>query len=82
MHGAVFFGILFVAALVLVLTGVTGAIWLLPVVVVGLGLLVLTPLLERIRDSAIGSPDPAPSGVPTTGDASYEPVQDPGERRP
>ncbi len=81
MHGAVFFSIVFAAVLILVLTGVAGAIWLVPVVVVGLGLLLAVPLLSRLRDTEIGSPGSAPSGVPTTRDASYEPVQDPGERR-
>jgi hypothetical protein len=81
MHGAVFFSIVFAAVLILVLTGVAGAIWLVSVVVIGLLLLLLTPLLSRLRNSSVGTPDPVPSGVPTTRDASYDPVQDPGERR-
>jgi hypothetical protein len=81
MHGAVFFAIIFTAALILVITGVAGAIWLVPVVVVGLGLLLVSPLLARLRNTAVGTPGQVPSGVPTTRDASYEPVQDPSERR-
>jgi hypothetical protein len=81
MHGAVFFSIVFAAVLILVLTGVAGAIWLVSVVVIGLLLLLVTPLLSRLRNSSVGAPDPVPGGVPTTRDASYDPVQDPGERR-
>lgn len=81
MHGAVFFSIVFTAVLILVLTGVAGAIWLVPVAVVGLGLLLAVPLLSRLRDTTVGSTGNPPSGVPTTSDASYEPVQDPAERR-
>jgi hypothetical protein len=50
--------------------------------VIGLGLLMLTPLLAKLRGSAIVQPDSAPQGVPTSREASYEPVQDPTERRP
>jgi hypothetical protein len=81
MHGAVFFGIVFAAGLVLVLTGVAGAIWLVPLVVLGLLLLLVLPVLGRLRGSEIASPGPPPSGVPTTRDASYEPVEDPSQRR-
>jgi hypothetical protein len=80
MHGAVLFSIVFAAVLILVLTGVAGAIWLVPVVVIGLGLLLAVPLLSRLRHTEL-APGSPPSGVPTTRDASYEPVQDPGERR-
>jgi hypothetical protein len=81
MHGAVFFGIVLAAVLVLVLTGVAGAIWLIPIVVLGLLLLLVSPLLGRLRGSEIASPGTPPTGVPTTRDASYEPVEDPARRR-
>jgi hypothetical protein len=48
--------------------------------VIGLGLLLLTPLLAKLRGSAIVQPDGGPSGVPPTRDAAYEPVQAPSDR--
>jgi len=80
MAGSVLFGVLFVIVVLLILIGIASPLWLVPIVVIGLGLLLLTPLLARLRGSAIAQPDAAPQGVPTTRDASYEPVQDPTER--
>jgi len=51
------------------------------VVVVGLALLALTPLLAKLRGSSIAQPDGGPTGVPTTREAAYEPVQEPTERQ-
>jgi hypothetical protein len=65
----------------LVLVAGVSPVFLVPVVVIGLGALVLTPLLGRLRGSAIVQPDAAPRGVPTTRDAAYEPVEDPAQRR-
>ena len=81
MAGSVLFGILFVIVVLLLLVGIASPLWLVPIVVIGLGLLLLTPFLAKLRGSAIAQPDSAPQGVPTTGEASYEPVQDPAERR-
>jgi hypothetical protein len=81
MAGSVLFGVIFVVVVLLILVGIAGPIWLVPVVVVGLALLLLTPLLAKLRGSAIAQPDSAPQGVPSTREASYEPVQDPAERR-
>ena len=78
--GSVFFGVLFVIVLGLVLLGIVSPIWLVPVVVIVLGLLLLTPLLAKLRGSAIVQPDGGPAGVPPTRDATYEPVQSPAER--
>jgi hypothetical protein len=80
MAGSVLFGVLFVIVLFLILLGIVSPVWLVPVVVIGLGLLLLTPLLAKLRGSAIVQPDGGPQGVPTTGEASYEPVQNPAER--
>jgi hypothetical protein len=80
MAGSVLFGVLFVIVLFLILIGIVSPIWLVPVVVIGLGLLLLTPLLAKLRGSGIVQPDGGPQGVPTTRDASYEPVQNPAER--
>ena len=80
MAGSVIFGVLFVIVVLLILVGIASPLWLVPIVVVGLGLLLLTPLLAKLRGSAVAQPDAAPQGVPTTREASYEPVQDPTER--
>jgi hypothetical protein len=82
MAGSVFFGVLFVIAVILIAIGMISPFWFVPLIVIGLGLLLLTPMLAKLRGSAIVQPDAAPQGVPTTHDASYEPVQDPSERRP
>jgi len=47
---------------------------------IGLGALVALPMLLAARESSARPTGAAPSGVPSTGDASYNPVQDPGER--
>ncbi len=80
MAGSVLFGVLFVVVLLLVLVGIASPAWLVPLGVVGVGLLVLVPLLGRLRGSSIAQPDGGPSGVPTTREAAYEPVQDPRDR--
>ena len=80
MAGSVLFGVLFVIVLFLILLGIVGPVWLVPVVVIGLGLLLLTPLLAKLRGSAIVQPDGGPQGVPPTREAAYEPVQNPAER--
>ena len=82
MAGSVIFGVLTIIVVLLLLTGIASPIWLVPLIVIGLGLLMLTPLLAKLRGSAIAQPDGAPQGVPTTREASYDPVQDPTERRP
>jgi hypothetical protein len=82
MAGSVFFAVLFVIVVLLIVLGIASPIWLVPLVVIGLGLLLLTPLLAKLRGSAIVQPDGAPQGVPTTREATYEPVQEPAERRP
>jgi hypothetical protein len=78
--GSVFFGVLFVIVLGMVLLGIVSPVWLVPVVVMALGFLLLTPLLAKLRGSAIVQPDGGPTGVPPTRDAAYEPVQSPSER--
>ena len=82
MAGSVLFGVLFIIIVLLIAIGMVSPFWLVPLVVIGLGLLLLTPLLGKLRGSAIAQPDAAPQGVATTHEASYEPVQDPAERRP
>jgi hypothetical protein len=76
MAGAVFFLVLVVVAL-LVLVGIGNPLFLIPVVVIGLGLLVVPLILRPLRRTAIGARDGGPSGVPTTREASYDPVREP-----
>ena len=75
MAGAVFF-LVIVAILLVAFASVTPFI-LIPVVAIGLGLLVVPIALAAKRGSSGGEPDPGPSGVPTTREASYDPVQEP-----
>jgi hypothetical protein len=82
MAGSVFFGVIFVLVLLLILTGIASPLWLVPIVVIGLALLLLTPMLAKLRGSGVVQPGSGPQGVPTTREASYEPVHDPTEQRP
>jgi hypothetical protein len=74
MAGAVFFAII-VAVLLVAFASVTPFI-LIPVVVIGLGLLTVPFLLTALRGTSVGQSDPGPS-VPTTREASYDPVREP-----
>jgi hypothetical protein len=78
MHGAVF-GTMVVAIIVVLLAGLTPFI-LIPIVVIGLGALVAIPMLSAVRDSRAHPTGAAPSGVPTTSEASYDPVRDAGRQ--
>ena len=80
MAGSVLFGVIFVIVLGLVLVAGFSPIWLVPIVVIGLGLLAMTPLLARLRGSAIAQPGAAPQGVPETRDTAFDPVEEPAER--
>lgn len=75
MAGAVFF-LVIVAVLLVAFASVTPFI-LFPVVIIGLGLIVVPLVLAKMRDTSAGATDPGPSGVPTTREASYDPVQEP-----
>jgi hypothetical protein len=74
MSGAVF-GTLVVAIIVVLLAGVTPFV-LIPIVVIGLGALVAIPMLAAAKDSSVRPTGAAPSGVPSTQEASYDPVRD------
>jgi hypothetical protein len=74
MAGAVF-GVLLVAVVVVLIAGVTPFI-LIPVVVIALGALVIVPMLGATKDSDVHPTGAAPSGVPSTQEASYDPVRD------
>jgi hypothetical protein len=75
MPGAVFF-LVIVAVLLVAFASVTPFI-LIPVVAIGLGLLVVPLVIAALRGTAVGEPESGSSGVPTTREASYEPVQEP-----
>jgi hypothetical protein len=75
MAGSVFF-VIIVAVLLVLFAGVTPFL-LIPVVAIGLGLLTIPIVLAALRGTSVGEPDPGPSGVPSTREASYDPVQEP-----
>jgi hypothetical protein len=75
-------GSLFLLAIVVVGVLIIGAglstIFLIPLVVLGLAVLVGAPIMGAIRASGSrGTPSSEPSGVPTTREASYDPVKEP-----
>jgi hypothetical protein len=81
MTGSVFF----VAIVVIgaILAAATGTIFLLiPFVAIGLGALLVPVVLGAMRGTRAepGASEPSGGGVPSTSEASYEPVQQP--RRP
>jgi hypothetical protein len=82
MPGSVLFAIALGIVLVLILLGVGAPLFLVPVVIVVLGVFVLAAWFAKLRGSAIAQPDSAPQGVPGTREASYEPVRDPSEHSP
>jgi hypothetical protein len=75
MAGAVFF-LVIVAVLLVAFASVTPFI-LIPVVAIGLGLVVVPLAIAALRGTAVGDPESGSSGVPTTREASYDPVQEP-----
>ena len=79
MAGAIFFIVL--VAVGLLLTVVTGTVFLLiPFVAIALGALLVPPVIAALRGTALDPgrpPEDEQPGVPSTGEASYEPVQQP-----
>jgi hypothetical protein len=75
MAGSVFF-VIIVAALLVIFAGITPFL-LVPIVVIALGLVAVPPLLAALRGTSVGEPEPGSPGVPTTREASYDPVQEP-----
>lgn len=74
MSGAVF-GTMIVAAAVVLIVG-AAPVLLIPIVVIALGALALSPLLAALRGSRTMA-SPGPSGVPSTSEAAYDPVKQP-----
>jgi hypothetical protein len=74
MNGAVFLSLIVAIAVVLI-AGLTPFL-LIPIVVIGLGAMFLVPMLGATKDTSMRPTGAAPSGVPTTREASYDPVGD------
>jgi hypothetical protein len=74
MSGAVFLTMIVAIAVVLI-AGVTPFL-LIPIVVLGLGALIVVPMLGAAKETSMRPTGAAPSGVPTTSEASYDPVGD------
>jgi hypothetical protein len=79
MAGAVYF-IALIAVLVLVGVGIATPFLLIPAVVIGLGLLAVPAFGAVLRRTSVGQPQPGPD-VPTTREASYDPVHTPEPHR-
>jgi hypothetical protein len=78
MSGAVF-GAMIIAIVLILIAGLTPFL-LIPVVVIGLGAIVAIPMLAAARESRAHPTGAAPSGVPSTSEASYDPVRDASRR--
>jgi hypothetical protein len=76
MAGSVFF-IALVVVVVLVVVGIGTPFLLIPVVLIGLGLLLVPMVMGALRGTAVGEPEAGSPGVPTTREASYDPVREP-----
>jgi hypothetical protein len=78
MQGALFLLFIVLLGIVLIVLGMS-TIFLIPLVVVGLALLFAAPIMAWIRkdEDRGGSPSSDPTGIPTTREASYDPVQEP-----
>jgi hypothetical protein len=80
MAGSVLFGVIGVVVLLLIAVGIASPLWLVPLVVIALATFALMPLLGKLRNSSVGQQGAVPTGVPSTHEAAYDPVQDPAER--
>jgi len=77
MQGSLFLLGIVVLGILLIVLGMS-TIFLVPLVVVGLAIALGAPIIGAIRASGDrGTPSSEPSGVPTTREASYDPVQEP-----
>ena len=78
MQGALFLLFLVILGIVLIVLGMSSIV-LIPLVVIGLGVLVAAPIMAWIRSNEArgGTASSEPTGVPTTREASYDPVQEP-----
>jgi hypothetical protein len=77
MQGSLFLLLFVLVGIVLIAVGMS-AILLVPLAVVGLAVAFGAPIIAAIRASGgRGTPSSEPSGVPSTREASYDPVEEP-----
>jgi hypothetical protein len=77
MQGSLFLLAIVLVGIILIVLGMS-TIFLVPLVVVGLALLFAAPIMGWLRGSeGSGTPSSEPGGVPSTREASYDPVQEP-----
>lgn len=77
MQGSLFLLVIVLVGIVLIVLGMS-TIFIVPLVVVGLAVLFAAPIMGWLRGSeGPGTPSSEPSGVPSTREASYDPVQEP-----
>jgi hypothetical protein len=76
MQGTLFLLFIVLLAIVLIVLGMS-TIFLIPLVVLALAGLFAVPLIALFRREEHGTPRTDPSGVPSTREASYDPVQEP-----
>jgi hypothetical protein len=76
MAASVYF-IALAAVVVLVIVGIGTPFLLIPAVAIALALLIVPIVLRALRGTAVGEKGAGPSGVPTTREASYDPVREP-----
>jgi hypothetical protein len=75
MAGSLYFVV--IVAIGAILAAVTGTVFLLfPFVLIAIGFLLVPLMLGAFRKTRVGEGS-EPHGVPSTSDASYEPVQEP-----
>jgi hypothetical protein len=73
-----FIGIVAIGAII---AAATGTIFLLiPFVLIAMAAVFVPIVLKFVRGTRLEPGAPGPTGVPTTSEASYEPVENPGER--
>lgn len=76
MAGTVFLIGLVILGLLVIVAGLS-TLFLIPIALLVLAALFAVPLLATLRGSRSGTIDTEPTGVPTTKDSSYDPVQEP-----
>jgi hypothetical protein len=76
MPGSVFLIAVVVLGLVLIVLGAS-TVFLVPIVVIALAAIFAAPLLAFVRSDRARGRGTDPAGVPSTREASYDPVQEP-----
>jgi hypothetical protein len=77
MQGSLFLIAIVVVGILMIVAGLS-SLFLIPLVILGLAVLFAAPIMGAIRaGGGRGTSSSEPSGVPTTREASYDPVQEP-----